>query len=138
MAANVIAAGALRIGQSLVQGARLFKRGVQAGVKTSTRTADRTAQKINNHQKKINTEKKRQGEIEKRVDEEIERREKEGKIESKGAVKPAKNLVDTLIKAPLIFRPSYIVTATPESSLTVPPAFATWIFALRAGTITSS
>ena len=103
MAANFIAAGALRIGKSLVSGAKLFGRGVKAGVNASSRTAERTAQKINQHNTKIKAENKRQKEIDDRADEKLRRREKESNLEGGRVVAPTKRLVENVLRKPLTF-----------------------------------
>ena len=102
MAINVIAAGALRVGQSIAQGARLFSRGVQSTVRVGTDTTRRAGTKIKEHNKKIKIENEKQEAVDKRVKEELQRREKENKGEKGKLVRPAANLVDSLIKKPLI------------------------------------
>lgn len=98
--ASPIAAGALRIGSTILRGAKTFRRGIAASVDVGVGSTKRTFEKINATNKKIRTENKRQDKYERDIRQEADRREKEGKLERKRAVPTVGGIVKKIIKAP--------------------------------------
>ena len=75
--AGPIAAGALRVGASILRGARVFKRGINATVDVGTGTARSTVNKIKQTNAKIKTEKKKQYRFDREINERMRQRAKE-------------------------------------------------------------
>ena len=98
--ASPIAAGALRIGSSILRGAKSFRRGVAASVDVGVNSTRRTFEKINNTNKKIKVERKKQDSYEREMRSEDSRRDKESSLERKRAVPKVGNMAKRLIKAP--------------------------------------
>ena len=78
--ASPIAAGAMRIGRSLVGGFQTIGRGVASVGKG---TATKTAQKLKAKNEQLELQKKKNAQLEQQVEDEIDRREKEGELERK-------------------------------------------------------
>lgn len=99
---NPISRGALRIGKSLVSGAKMFKRGVASVVDIGNQTINRTGEKIKKTQGKIKTENKKQDREKTKTEEIKKRKEKESKSEAKTKfVTPVRSLVKNVLVTPL-------------------------------------
>ena len=80
------AAGALRVGSSILRNAKVFRRGISATVDVGAGTVKSTVSKIKQTNSKIKTEKKKQARFDREVNERIRQRSKESGLESKKTI----------------------------------------------------
>ncbi len=99
--AGPIAAGALRVGASILRGARVFKRGINATVDVGTGTARSTVNKIKQTNAKIKTEKKKQYRFDREINERMRQRAKESGLEGKRITKASSNIIQKVLKKPI-------------------------------------
>ncbi len=96
-----LAAGALRVGSSILRKAKIFKRGIDATADVGRGTVKKTISKIQSTNKKIKTEKKKQARFDTQIQEEVSRRAKESGLEKKRLTKKSGGLLEKVIKRPL-------------------------------------
>lgn len=95
------AAGALRVGSSILRNAKVFRRGISATVDVGAGTVKSTVSKIKQTNSKIKTEKKKQARFDREVNERIRQRSKESGLESKKLSKASGSLLKKVIQKPL-------------------------------------
>lgn len=96
------AAAAMRVGSLIAKGGQAFKTGARAVGDTAKSTVGRTKEKIKKQNKVLKQERAAQESFKKKVNEEIEKREKEGEIErKKGGKRQSLNLVNNFVQKPL-------------------------------------
>ena len=98
---NPISSGALAIGNKLVLSAKTFRRGLVSSLDFGKQSINRTAEKINSNQKRIVTERKRQRELDRKIEETKDRKEKEKLIESKKVGTPIVRVIKSGLDKPL-------------------------------------
>lgn len=99
--AGPIAAGALRVGASILRGAKVFKRGIKATVDVGTGTARSTVNKIKQTNSQIKSEKKKQARFDREINERMRQRAKEGGLEGKRITKASSNIIKKVLKKPI-------------------------------------
>lgn len=96
-----MAAGALTIGNTILRGAKSFRRGIDATMDVGNGTVKSTVNKIKNTNVQIKSEKKKQKRFDDSVTEEVRRRAKEGSLEGKKITKGTASLLQKVVKKPL-------------------------------------
>ena len=92
---------ALRVGASILRGAKIFRRGISATVDVGTGTARSTVSKIKQTNAKIKTEKKKQVRFDREINERMRQRAKEGGLEGKRITKASANIIQKVLKRPI-------------------------------------
>ena len=101
MALPIISKAALAIGNKLVLGSKTFRKGLVSSLDFGKKTIGRTGEKINLEQKRIKVERKRQRELDERINETKDRKEKEKLMEAKKASSPAFRVVKNVLTKPI-------------------------------------
>lgn len=91
----------MAIGNKLVLGSKTFRSGLVSSLDFGKKTIGRTAEKINLEQKRIKLERKQQRDLDQRISETEDRKEKEKLIESKKKSAPAFSVVKNVLTKPI-------------------------------------
>ena len=93
-----IATKAMRVGETLVRGARFFQRGLVSSLKFGNDKTSRVAEKLNMTNKKVVAQTKKNEEIKQKTRDDEKRRAKEEELEVKSKNGPIRRFLKTTIK----------------------------------------